>query len=85
MHILSFVISIIAFVVCWIPFWSIPVSLAAVIISLIVMNKLFISNKKDEIQKGKGLAFTGFVFAILAMIGSIMMVGIPLGIFLLSY
>ena len=67
------------------PFWSIPVSLIALILSIIAVNMYFISDKKDKRKKGKCLVFAGFVLSATAMIGSLIMAGIPTGIFLLSY
>lgn len=85
MYIVSFVFSIIAIGFCWMPFWSIPVSLIALILSIVAFNMHFISDKKDTRKKGKSLVFAALVLSVIAMIGSFIMVGIPLGIFLLSY
>ena len=85
MHIFSFVLSIIAISLCWIPFWSVPIALLSLIISLVVMNKFFFNNAKEQPKKVKGLVFSSFVLTCLAFIGALIMSGIPTAIFLLSY
>ena len=84
MYIFSFILSIIAFVCCWMSLWSLPVSLAALIISIVMFNKYFIGDKKENYKKGKTLVFSGFVFSILATLGSMIMTGVPLAVALIK-
>lgn len=79
MHIFSFILSIIALALCGVTYLVVPISLVSLIISIVMFYKYFLSEKKNEYTKYRGLVFAGFVVSIIAAIGTLMMiaVGIP--------
>lgn len=84
MYIFSFILSIVAFLFCWLSFWSIPLSIAALIIAIVMFSKYFIGENKEKYTKGKSLVFSAFVLSILSTLGSMIMTGVPVGMVLIN-
>lgn len=83
MHIVTLVLSIFALCLCWLPFWSIPVAAVALIFGMVMFYNYYLSPEKEEFTKGRGMVFAAFVLSILAVIGAMIMAGIPTGLFLI--
>lgn len=69
MVIFSFVLSIISALFCWFPVFPIPVCLAALILSIISVNRTFFKKDDKEI-KGKGLTIASITISSISTIVS---------------
>ena len=79
MGIVCFILSIISVCLCVVTYWAIPIDIASLIVSMVMFYKYFLSEKRNEHKKFRGLVFAGFVLSLIALIGTFMMisVGIP--------
>lgn len=82
--IISFILCIIALAVCWISFWAIPVTLTSLILSIAVFYNYFLGERKNILKRFRGLVFATLILSCMALIGSLIMTGVPVGIFLMG-
>ena len=83
MHIFSFILSIIAFLLCFLPIYTIPISLIALIVAMVAFNKFFIQ-KDDSTKYVKGFAFASLTLSVLATITSFAILGTMMAFLFLS-